>query len=87
MWYCVGNILQWQNMLYRGTNEPCHLYFILGSYIGEMKQDKEFGKVGGEERHIQYRIVSKYGFCRNIDQELLTELLRVKSEALNVNMI
>lgn len=52
-----------------------------------MKQDKEFGKVGGEERHIQYRIVSKYGFCRNIDQELLTELLRVKSEALNVNMI
>lgn len=34
---------------------------ILGLYIREMKQDKkEFGKVGGGGRHIQYRIVSKY---------------------------
>lgn len=64
---CTGNILQWQACYTEKqiNHVVCNSF---QSHIREMKQDKkEFGKVGGEERHVQYRIVSKYGFCRNFD--------------------
>lgn len=51
-------------------------------YKGNEARQERICKVGGEERCIQSRVVSKREFCRNFDQELLTEFFRVKVKLL-----